>query len=59
MSLKKIEKIQDALQIKLSSINTESQKRPAECRVKAMAKKFTTLDYCQYLLSSQINYLID
>ena len=23
-----------------------------------MAKKFTTLDYCQYLLSSQINYTI-
>jgi hypothetical protein len=23
-----------------------------------MVKKFTTLDYCQYLLSSQINYTI-
>ena len=23
-----------------------------------MSKKFTTLDYCQYLLSNQINYTI-
>jgi len=23
-----------------------------------MSKKYTTLDYCQYLLSSQINYTI-
>jgi len=23
-----------------------------------MSKKFSTLDYCQYLLSSQINYTI-
>jgi hypothetical protein len=32
MSLKKIEELQNALQINVSSINTESQKKPAECR---------------------------
>ena len=33
MSLKKAEKPQDVLYIKVASINTESQKTPAECRV--------------------------
>ena len=32
MSLKKAEKPQDVLYIKVASINTESQKTPAECR---------------------------
>jgi hypothetical protein len=34
MSLKKAEKLQDVLCIKGSSINAESQKTPAECRMK-------------------------
>ena len=33
MSLKKAEKPQDVLYIKVASINTESQKTPAECRL--------------------------
>ena len=33
MSLKKAEKPQDVLYIKVASINTESQKTPAECRI--------------------------
>ena len=33
MSLKKAEKLQDVLCIKGSSINAESQKTPAECRL--------------------------
>ena len=36
MSLKKAEKPQDVLYIKVASINTESQKTPAECRVITM-----------------------
>ena len=33
MSLKKAEKAQNVLLAKVSSINTESQKTPAECRL--------------------------
>ena len=33
MSLKKVEKAQNVLLVKVSSINTESQKTPAECRL--------------------------
>ena len=33
MSLKKVEKAQNVLLAKVSSINTESQKTPAECRL--------------------------
>ena len=40
MSLKKAEKPQDVLYIKVASINTESQKTPAECRL-----LYKTLDY--------------
>ena len=36
MSLKKAEKPQDVLYIKVASINTESQKTPAECRIQAL-----------------------
>jgi hypothetical protein len=36
MSLKKAEKLQDVLCIKGSSINAESQKTPAECRVRGL-----------------------
>ena len=35
MSLKKAEKPQDVLYIKVASINTESQKTPAECRLES------------------------
>ena len=40
MSLKKAEKPQDVLYIKVASINTESQKTPAECRIFTMFLNF-------------------
>ena len=39
MSLKKAEKPQDVLYIKVASINTESQKTPAECRFQEWTKR--------------------
>ena len=43
MSLKKAEKPQDVLYIKVASINTESQKTPAECRFESENYRFYQL----------------
>lgn len=40
MSLKKIEKSQNALSIRVSPINTDSQKTPAECRFEQIFHPF-------------------
>jgi asparagine synthase (glutamine-hydrolysing) len=48
MSLKKAEKLQDVLCIKVSSINAESQKTPAECRLIRQKRYLEGLQFIRY-----------
>ena len=57
MSLKKAEKPQDVLYIKVASINTESQKTPAECRIQQLESLILQLPSAAYAAQTNPNML--